>query len=196
MYQRFRRWAKKGIFERIYRALADAKKPRSGTRSILIDSSIVRTHQDARRSRGVSSKEEEAIGRSRGGLSTKIHAAVDEAFRLHSLTLSPGQAHDITEAPTLVAGLHKRAGHIVADRGYDCARFRALISARSMTPVIPYRKNAKQPEALNVCIYGQRNIVERFFLKIKTCRRIATLFDKTQTSYLAMIFLASIVALR
>jgi transposase len=129
------------------------------------------------------------VGRSRGGLSTKIHARVDAKGRPLRLLISPGQIHDVTCAPALLDGLEKRA---VADKGYDADRVRAHIRAQSAIPNIPNRSNRKKKFRWKKAIYRQRNHVERFFNKLKQFRRIATRYEKLGANFFAFIKLAAV----
>ena len=131
------------------------------------------------------------MGRSRGGLTTKIHARVDAKGRPVRLLISPGNDHDITAAEALLDGLEKKA-IVIADKGYDADRVRAHIRAQGAIPNIPNRSNRKKKFRWKKAIYRQRNHVERFFNKLKQFRRIATRYDKLGATFLAFIQLAAI----
>jgi transposase len=103
--------------------------------------------------------------------------------------LTAGQAHDIRAAPQLLAGLNCR--HVVADRGYDADAFLALIRATGAKPHIPSTINRVIHRSVNRRIYRQRNLVERFFCRLKHFRRVATRFDKLARNFLAAVALAS-----
>jgi transposase len=131
------------------------------------------------------------VGRSRGGLTTKIHARVDAKGRPVCLLISPGEAHDVTCAKALLAGLEKRAV-VIADKGYDANHVRAHIRDQGAIPNIPNRSNRKRKFRWKKTFYRQRNIVERFFNKLKQFRRIATRYDKLGATFFAFIQLAAI----
>jgi len=131
---------------------------------------------------------DEAIGRSRGGLSTKINAAVDAAGNLLRIIVRPGQSHESKEAAALIEGLE--INKVLADRGYDGDAFRNVIAAAGGEAVIPSIPARKTPIDYDKVVYKERNVVERFFCKIKHYRRIATRYDKTVISYVAMFHLA------
>ena len=133
--------------------------------------------------------EDHAIGRSRGGLSTKINAVVDESGLPVRLMLTAGQAHDLNAAPHLLAGLPCR--HVVADRGYDADALLALIRASGAKAHIPSMRSRLIQRTVSRQIYRQRNLVERYFNKLKHFRRIATRFDKLARNFLAAVALAS-----
>ncbi len=107
------------------------------------------------------------------------------------LLLTPGQASDKTTFPALVDGL-PLARHVVADRGFFARRIIELIEAGGATAHIPSQSNVRVRRVVDLEIYRQRNLVERFFNKLKHFRRIATRFDKLARNYLAAVLLASI----
>jgi transposase len=131
------------------------------------------------------------VGRSRGGLTTKIHARVDAKGRPVRLLISPGQDHDVTCAEALLEGLQRRAV-VIADKGYDADRVRAHIRSQGAIPNIPNKSNRKKRSRWKKSIYRQRNHVERFFNKLKQFRRIATRYDKLGATFLAFIQLAAV----
>ena len=131
------------------------------------------------------------MGRSRGGLSTKIHARVDAKGRPVCLLISPGEVHDVTCAEALLAGLEQRAV-VIADKGYDADRVRTHIRAQGAIPNIPNRSNRKKRYRWKKALYRQRNQVERFFNKLKQFRRVATRYDKLGATFFAFIKLAAV----
>ncbi|SAK78368.1 ISBm1, transposase orfB, degenerate [Caballeronia pedi] len=112
----------------------------------------------------------QALGRSRGGLSTKIHLAVDSLGRALRLILTEGQVADIACAQDLVDGLRCKA--VIADKGYDSDAFVKSIRASRAKAVIPPRSNRKIQRRYYRSLYRQRNLVERFFNRIKHFRRV------------------------
>lgn len=105
------------------------------------------------------------------------------------ISLSAGQAHDLIAAPALIAGLKSR--HVVADRGYDSDAFLDLIRANGAKAQIPSTRSRKVQRSVNRRIYRQRNLVERYFNKLKHFRRVATRFEKLARNFLAAVALAS-----
>lgn len=103
--------------------------------------------------------------------------------------LTAGQSHDLNAAPALISGLKCR--HVVADRGYDSDAFLALIRASGAKAQIPSPRHRIIQRTVSRRIYRQRNLVERYFCKLKHFRRAATRFDKLARNYLATILLAS-----
>lgn len=131
------------------------------------------------------------MGRSRGGLTTKIHALVDAEGLPIKLCLTPGQAHDGHSAEGLLSEL--REGSIfLADRAYDSNALRDFVRNRKAWANIPPKRNRKGSFAFSSWLYRQRNLVERFFNKLKQFRGIATRYDKDPANFLAAIKLASV----
>ena len=122
------------------------------------------------------------MGRSRGGLTTKIHARVDAKGRPVRLLISPGNDHDVTAATALLDGLDPRAV-VIADKGYDADFVRAHIRAQGAVPNIPNKSNRRKRFRWTKAIYRERNHVERFFNRLKQFRRIATRYDKLGATF-------------
>lgn len=102
------------------------------------------------------------------------------------ITLSPGQASDKAAVEGLLAR-HPAPGDVVADRGYDARAVLELIAARGGRGHIPTQRNRKVQRSVDPLLYRQRNLVERFFSKIKHFRRVATRYEKTARNYLAVV---------
>jgi putative transposase len=131
--------------------------------------------------------EDEAIGRSRGGLSTKINVGVDALGNPVRFILTPGQLHDILQAEDLISGFSFE--NLLADMGFDSDRFRCRIAEAGAQAVIPSSRVRSQAIPYDKHIYRDRNLVERFINKIKHFRRIATRYEKTAVSFASMLFL-------
>ena len=131
------------------------------------------------------------MGRSRGGLSTKIHARVNHQGRPIQILITPGQAHDLTGAEPLLANLG-RGTIVIADKAYDADRLRAHIKAKGAIANIPNMIRRKKRFRWTKALYRERNQIERFFNKLKQFRRIATRYDKLGASFLAFIQLAAV----
>jgi transposase len=114
---------------------------------------------------------------------------VDESGLPRRLMLTAGQAHDLNAAPHLLAGL--KCQHVVADRGYDADALLALIRASGAKAHIPSTRSRLIQRSVNRRLYRQRNLVERYFNKLKHFRRIATRFEKLARNFLAAVALAS-----
>jgi putative transposase len=126
-------------------------------------------------------------------LSTKIHAATDALGNPVRLLLGPGQRNDITQAHDLIDGFEPEA--VIADKGYDADHLRQAVLANDAKPVIPSKLNRRAPIAYDKALYKERNLVERFFNKLKQFRRVATRYDKLLANYRGFVILAAITIL-
>jgi transposase len=121
--------------------------------------------------------QEQAIGKSRGGRTTKINAVVDGEGRLIAFELTGGNRHDIKPAPELIEPLPP-AKSLLADAAYDSEAFRKLLIDRGTTPVIKQNPTRKRDHPFDKDAYKGRNIIERAFSHLKDWRRVATRYDK------------------
>jgi transposase len=130
------------------------------------------------------------MGRSRGGLTTKIHALVDANGNPIILKLTAGQAHDGRSAIDMIDNVG--AGQILlADRAYDSDAMRKTLSDRGAWANVKPMPGRKNVPAFSPFLYRYRNLVERFFNKLKHFRAIATRFEKHDANYLALVKLAA-----
>jgi transposase len=183
-YNRFVRWRRAGVWDQLMNALAAGHDAAVQ----MIDTSIVRVHQHGA---CIAGNSEQLMGRSRGGLTTKIHTVVDTSGLPVRLALTTGEAHDNRLVLTLLSAL-KSGAMLLADRGFDADWIRTFASEQGAWANIPPRRNRTEPICFSRHLYRARNLVERFFNKIKQCRRVATRYDKIAANYLAFIQLASI----
>ncbi|MCB8878586.1 IS5 family transposase, partial [Acidisoma silvae] len=182
---RFNRWRKAGVWGRILEAVSKAY---DGDIQ-MIDSSSIRVHQHAANAQKKDGSS--CMGRSRGGLTTKIHALVDAEGLPIMLKLTPGQAHDGRSAETMLTSIG--AGDVLlADRAYDADALRAELARRGAWANIKPMPNRKNVPAFSAFLYRYRNLVERFFNRLKHFRAIATRYDKRDDNFLASVQLASI----
>jgi transposase len=123
-------------------------------------------------------------------LSTKIHAAVDGLGNLARFRLTGGERHDITQAEALIEGM-LNVGAVVADKAFDADSLLERIEGMQAQAIIPPRSNRREIRSYDKHVYKSRNLVERFFARIKQFRRIATRYDKLASRFAAFV---SIVA--
>lgn len=142
-----------------------------------------------RRKRG---EQKQAIGRSRGGRNTKIHAIADAKGRLLSILLSGGEAHDCPPAPRLIRRT-RAARKLLGDKAYDSAPLRRWLKGRGTRTVVPNKTNRKQPFSFDRNAYKQRHRIENAFCRLKDFRRIATRYDRLARNFLASICLVAAV---
>lgn len=137
----------------------------------------------------------QALGRSRGGFSTKIHVNVDALGNPLRFRLTAGQRHDITQAEALIIDYDFE--RVIADRAYDADDFIQAIIDKEAEVVIPPRKNRKQSREYDKHLYKERHLVECFINKIKHYRRIFSRFEKLSRRYLGFLsFVGALIWLR
>lgn len=117
-----------------------------------------------------------------------MHVAVDALGNPLRVILSAGQRADIEQAAALIKD--QAAAYITADKAYDSDAFTALIVTQGGEPVIPPRSNRLNPRQFDRHLYKDRNLIERFFNRIKQFRRIATRYDKLAKSFLSFVHIA------
>jgi len=153
IYRRFNLWSKKGVLMRIFRAL----RYEPDLEWEFIDGSIVKAHQH---STGARTADNEGIGKSVAGNTTKIHMAVDSYGLPIEFHITGGEVHDSKAAQTLIDMLPS-PDYIIADRGYDSEALREMIRNKNAIPVIPRKKNSKVGnDDIDWCLYKYRHLVE------------------------------------
>jgi len=133
---------------------------------------------------------DQALGRSRGGFSTKLHVLVNGLGLPVELKLTPGQSADVTEAEALLAG--HDFDIVIGDKGFDSRKLLDYIEGRNAEAVIPPRSNLKDQREIDWHVYKDRNLVERFINRIKQYRRVATRYEKSARNFLAFVQVAAI----
>ena len=134
-------------------------------------------------------RKERAIGRSRGGRNTKIHALADAKGRLIAILLTGGEAHDCPVAERLIDRVEE-AKRLLGDKAYDSSELREELEQRGTKPVIPNRSNRKRPFRFSKRLYKLRWRIETAFNRLKDFG-IATRYDKLARNYLASVCLAA-----
>ena len=164
-----------GVLTRALRRLARG----SATAIRCLDATYVRVHQDG--ANPASSQKQELMGRSRGGLTSKIHLLCDSKGRPLRVLLGAGNRPDICSASAMVTGL--KGGTLAADRGYDSDALRVQLYEAGVFPCIPTTRSRNEPRAFHRGHYKKRHTVENNFCSLKRLRRIATRYDKLASSY-------------
>ncbi len=145
--------------------------------------------------RGIKKNGPQALGRSRGGWTTKIHLVAADARTALTFALSPGQAHDAPEGRTLLHRFGKRSHPIplLMDRAYEGDETRQLAVELGYVPVVPPKNNRRTPWDYDRALYTRRNEIERLFRRLKGFRRLFSRFDKLDVMFVAFIHFALIV---
>jgi transposase len=232
---RFDRWSKGGTWDRILRELqGHAHAVGELEWTVSVDSTIARAHQHAAGARRSSvgaaacataarsnhkilwpEPDDHALGRSRGGWTTKTHAAVDARGRPLAIRLTAGQAGDNPQLLPVLDQISVPTGHrprsrpdvLIADKAYSHPSTRRALRRRAIRTVIPERRDQTEqrtakgsrggrPPVFAADLYCQRNVVERCFNRLKQWRGIASRYDKTARNYRAGLTLAAIVLFR
>jgi len=183
VYKKFNYWSSTGKWLKIFKALV----VEPDLEWEFIDGSIVKAHQH---STGAAGQDPQAIGKSRGGNTTKIHMAVD-AFGLPiEFEITGGEVHDCKIAPPFTEQLPV-AEWTVADKGYDSEAIREQIRRKNSVPVIPRKSNSTiGNDDMDWCLYKYRHLVENVFARLKHFRAIATRYDKLKRNYESFVALA------
>lgn len=222
-YDRFVRWRRDGTWDRLL-AHVQTKSDAVGEVEweVSVDDTVVRAHQHAAGARtkpshkdakgGLFHPLEEALGRSRGGFSTKVHLACDGKGRPLAMVLTPGQRHSSTQLRSVLDGIRvpcpsgigrprKHPDHLIADKGYDFPSCRELLRKRAIAHTIPERRDRRErrarhpgrPPNFNASVYGRRNVVERCVNRLKQWRGIATRYEKRAHNYRAAVVIAALM---
>ncbi|MFD6953394.1 IS5 family transposase [Nocardiopsis sp. NPDC060348] len=214
LHTRFHGWAADGTFDGMLR-VAQAKAGAAGSIDWLVsvNPTVVRAHQHAAGARkgGLC---EPALGRSRGGLASKVHLACDGSGRPLGFVVTGGNTNDCTRPITVVETIRvprlgpgrprTRPDRVLGDKGYSSKAIRTWLRRRGIPHTIPERADqvrnrsrrgsrGGRPPAFDREAYTHRNVVERCFHRLKQWRGIATRYDKTAESYKAAVTLASLL---
>ena len=187
VFKRFSRWCRGGVWADLHRHVAGDPD----LQHVLIDSTILRAHACAAGACD-STAEAEALGRSRGGFTTKIHAVTDALGNPLKYILTGGKASDIGQAEGLLTDITTEA--VLADKGYDAETLVSELAARGTAAVIPPRSNRSNPRPCDWHLYKERHLIECFFGKIKHYRRVFSRFEKTARNFMGFLqFVATII---
>jgi len=192
VFKRFSRWCKHEVWKFLHAGCSQYPD----IQQVLIDSTITRAHACAAGAVG-SSAEAEALGRSKGGFTTKIHAITDALGNPLDFVLTVGQASDIGQAENLLALTTERTNALLGDKGYDSDAFIQALIEKGIEPVIPSRSNRINPRDCDWFVYKERHLIECFFNKIKHYRRIFSRYEKMAKNYMGFIrFVSALIWLR
>lgn len=201
---RFYRWRKAGIWARLFTAVQQQADARGDLDWDIhyVDGTIIRAHQHAAGAHK-SSADAEALGRSQGGFSTKVHVRSEGHGKLMTFVLTPGHRHEAPVFPHLMAqGAVQRAGRgrpkrrphrIVGDKGYSSGTIRHYCRQHGIRITIPRKRNECHAGPFARALYRTRERVERMINRFKQSRRLATRYEKCAVNYHAMWLIAAIL---
>jgi transposase len=135
-------------------------------------------------------RQAQAIGRTKGGLNTKLCALVEGEGRLMAAVIAPGQAYEVEAAAPLLEKL--RQVLLVGDKGFDSDGLRQQMLAQGCLASVPPRSGRRNPAWYHRGFYRQRHKIENFFQRIKVYKRISTRYEKLALTFLSFILLGAI----
>jgi transposase len=198
---RCRRWRLAGVWDRVFAAVQQEEDQAGRVDWDLqsVDATIVRAHQHAAGAKGTNAARE-ALGRSQGGVSTKVHLKSEGGGKVLSVILTPGQAHEAPVFDRLLGqGAIKRPGRgrprhrpgrVLGDKGYSSRHIRALCRRRGIRYTIPRRTNECRTGSFDRALYRLRHKVECAINRCKQFRSLATRYEKRAESYRALWVIA------
>ena len=184
VYSRWRRWCALGLWQEILRLLSR----HAIGRVRFVDGSHIKLHQFGTNPAGGQSAH--AIGRTKGGLNTKLCALVEGRGRLMAAALAPGQTYEVEAAAPLLYTLKNVL--LVGDRGFDADDLRQQLLAQGCLASIPPRSGRRSPAWYHQGFYRQRHKIENFFQRIKVFKRVSTRYDKLALTFLNFILVAAV----
>ena len=187
VYGSFRRWTRGGLWSAIHTALSAACDPEY----LMIDSTAVRVHAHGAGPAG--GQLAQAMGRSKASLSTKIHLACDALGYPLGFILTGANVSDFDQAKPLLRAHLQTGGSAIMDKGYDSDPIRAYVNQLGGVAVIAVNASRSKKPPFDEHLYAERHRIENLFARLKVFRRIATRYEKLQTSFAAMLSLASIL---
>ena len=189
MYQYFRRWCQRGTLQRVLTQFGPELAP--GWH--FVDSTHVKVHADGSNPAG--GQASQAMGRTKGGLNTKIHAVINARSQAVVIALSGGNQADISLAEELTECLPENST-LIGDKAYDSSTLRQTAATKGIKTCIPGRSNRTTTVPFSATLYRRRHRVENFFERIKRYRRVATRYDKLAETFLGFVCLAILFTLR
>lgn len=187
-YNNFRKWTKEGVITKIFEMFA-AKSYEC--KQIQIDSTYIKAHQHSAGAKKRYSAQE-CIGKSCGGLTSKIHSLTNENGKVIRFLVTQGNINDCTQFENLIESVLHKGVYVLGDKAYDTDNIINYIAQKAASAVIPPRKNRKEKREYNKEVYKNRNQIERFFNKLKNFRRVSTRYDKLVSSFISFVQLAAV----
>lgn len=188
VYRRFIRWGQRGIWSPMLTFFS--RDP--DLESLMIDSTVVRAQACAAGAIHAEDRPvDQALGRSKGGFSSKIHVLVDALGNPLNFIVTGGHVADVTQAHALLAG--RSATYAIMDKAYDADAVLATLIHQAIIPVIPPKSNRIIQHDYDRHVYKERHWVECCIGKLKQFRRVFSRFDKTVRSFMNFIQFAAVL---
>ena len=188
VYQYFRGWCRRGTLQKVLTQFGPELAP--GWH--FVDSTHVKVHADGSNPAG--GQASQAMGRTKGGLNTKIHAVINARSQAVVIALSGGNQADISLAEELTECLPENST-LIGDKAYDSSSLRQTAATKGINTCIPARSNRTTTVPFSARLYRRRHRVENFFERIKRYRRVATRYDKLAETFLGFVCLAILFTL-
>jgi transposase len=185
VYTRFRRWCASGLWARILAELGRAEFGRIRS----VDCSYIKVHRDG--ANPIGGQASQAMGRTKGGLNTKLAAVVDGVGIAVGLNLTSGQQHDLRACKPLETKLHGRWA--VADKAFDSNGLRHRLAASGAMVCIPPKGTRRIAVHFDRRLYAHRHTIKNYFARIKRHRRIATRYEKLAVTFLGFVQFATVL---
>ncbi|MEI4232634.1 IS5 family transposase [Roseovarius sp. D22-M7] len=189
LYNRWKRWSDKGVFARIMAGLAAEHREK---KTVMIDATYLEAHRTATSMGVKNGGRGRLIGRTKGGMNTRLHAICDSQGRPISLFVTAGHVSDYIGARALLSSLPD-VDWLLGGRGYDADWFREALEDKGIRACIPGRKQRKTTVKYDKRRYKRRNRIEIMFGRLKDWRRVATRYDRCPKVFLSAITLAATV---
>jgi transposase len=189
VYQYFRRWCQRGTLQKVLTQFGPELAPGRH----FVDSTHVKVHADGSNPAG--GRASQAMGRTKGGLNTKIHVLVNVRSQAVVIALSAGNDADISLVEELTECLPE-GSTLIGDKSYDSSTLRQTAANKGIRTCIPARTNRTTTVPFSATVYRRRHRVENFFQRIKRYRRVATRYDKLAETFLGFVCLAILFTLR
>jgi len=183
VYTRWRRWCRAGLWACLFKRIAG----RGFGRIRSMDTTCIKVHAHGANPAG--GQQAQAMGRTKGGLNTKLAMIVDALGRPVALRLAPGNRHDLKACHGLWHEL--RGGWLVADRAFDSDRLRAALAAHGLFTCIPTKARRRKTYAFYPRLYAHRHTVENANARLKRFRRLGTRYEKLAETFLGFVLLAA-----
>lgn len=183
VYTRWRRWCRTGLWAHLFKKIAG----RGFGQIRSMDTTCIKVHAHGANPAG--GQQAQAMGRTKGGLNTKLAMIVDALGRPVAMQLAPGNRHDLKACAGLWS--EQRGGWLVADRAFDSDKLREALAAHGIFTCIPLKAGRRKTYHFNPSLYAHRHTVENANARLKRFRRIGTRYDKLAETFLGFILLAA-----